>query len=401
MKIHQYDRIFPLKRYYLVYAGLGGIIFYAILFTSFSHTERKALYDQYVENLTGKARMLYRNIDRNFLMVNQIDLEDIGKDDKSYQEQLREEIDGVIRTVFNPAKVKVFNNEGIVLYDHGDKANMGKPYDSSHEVGFITALNGYPAAKVERDDNNKRYMEIYLPIYDTRAQGVVGILELYEDVSRFEEQVYLALKQALILPTVIFIAFNLVLFIFVAKADRIISLNTELLISLRRNMEKYLSSSAIDAIYNAVTFKKELFQGSRQNIVMFFSDIRGFTAYSESNEPEVVVRSLNSIFELKADIIHAHSGVIDKFVGDQIMAIFPLENAEPATVAALEIIEKIQKDPGMVFEIGISLHAGDTVVGSIGTKDRRDYTAIGDTVNAGAWLCGVRSGRSYYQLRHF
>lgn len=348
------------------------------------------MYDQYVQNLTEKASALYQDIYRDFLKVHNITFLDISTGNNPYRKELRDEIDGVIQTDLALANVKVFNNAGLILYDYTNKLNEGKSYRSTQETGFKTALQGNISSKIEHENNNKPYMEVYLPIYAFDTRTVVGVLELYEDVSRFEKRVYIALKQALIIPTIIFVLFNIVLFLIVAKADRIISLNTELLINIRRNMEKYLSPSTTEAIYNAVTLKKELlFQGEKQNIVIFFSDIRGFTNYSENNAPEMVVRALNDIFALQARIIHEHGGIIDKFVGDEIMSIFPSENAAEATLAALEIIKEIQHDPKIFFKVGISIHTGDAVVGSIGTKDRRDYTAIGNTVNTCARLCGA------------
>jgi len=362
-----------------------------MLFAFFIHSERRALYDQYVQNLIEKARALYQDIDHNFLKVHKISLNDISTVNNPYRKKLREKIDETIQIDFTLAKVKVFNNAGIVLYDHRDKANEGKPYLSMHEIGFKTALQGNTYSKIEHENDGKRFMEVYLPIYNFETIRVVGVLELYEDVSRFEKRVSTALKEALIVPTIIFLFFNFTLYLIVARADRIICLKSELLTRVRRNMEKYLSQSTIEAIYQAVTLKKELFQGKKQSLVIFFSDIRGFTKYSENNEPETVVRGLNSIFELQANIIHEHGGIIDKFIGDEIMAIFPIQKSSEATLAALKIVSVIESTPEVVFKVGISIHAGLAVVGSIGTLDRRDYTAIGNTINTGARLCSACS----------
>jgi class 3 adenylate cyclase len=382
---------FPLKKYYLLYAGFGGIIFYIILFAFFINAERQALYNQYIDHLTEKATALYNDIDRDFFKVEGITFEDININNRSYIKKLRKEIDEIISSDFTLAKVKIFNRSGLILYDHSNQSNEGKIYDSINETGFQTALTGKSSFKMENDEGNKRFMELYLPVFKTKTKDVVGILELYEDVSRFEVTVFRALKQALLVPTAIFILFNLALFLIIVKADRIISDDTELLINIRHNMEKYISSSAVNAIYSAVTLKKELFKGEMQNIIVFFSDVRGFTSYSEKNTPETVVGQLNTLFEIQADIIHSHGGTIDKFVGDEIMAVFPFDKAHDAAKAALEIVSAINDDDDTVFEVGIGIHTGEAVVGSIGTKDRRDYTAIGNTVNTGARLCSASS----------
>ncbi|MBU0484398.1 MAG: adenylate/guanylate cyclase domain-containing protein [Proteobacteria bacterium] len=380
---------FPLIRYYSIYAGLGGIIFYALLFAFLLLAERQALYDQYIEGLIGKANTLYHDINRDLLQPQKVTLENFNPDNSRLNKELRAEIEEIVRTDFTLAKVKVFNNKGLVLYDHADRQKEGKLYDAINETGFQTALQGEVSSKLEHEADGRRLMEVYLPIINPATRTVAGIIEIYEDVTRFETQVYKALKQALMVPTIIFLLFNIVLFLIVVKAGRIISFNTTLLLAIRHNMEKYLSRSAIEAIYNAVTEKQELFRGEKQSIVIVFSDIRGFTAYSEHTEPEIVVKELNTILQLQAAIIHEYGGTIDKFVGDEIMAIFPAAKAAEATAAALKIVAAIHASKAITFEVGISVHSGLAVVGSIGTEERRDYTAIGDTINTGARLCSA------------
>ena len=297
----------------------------------------------------------------------------------------------LIETDFSFAKVKVFSHSGVVLYDHKDAAKEGGLYNAVQGEGFQTALRGETFSKLE-DDNGKRFMELYLPTKARNAAEVGGVLEIYEDVSRFENQVDVALQQALFIPTLIFIGFNILLFVIVFKADAVISANTNLLINVRKQMEKYMSSSATEAIYSAVSQEKELFRGEMQTVVTFFSDIRGFTSYSENQEPEVVVSEINRLFELQAEIIHEHHGVIDKFVGDEIMALFPAKQVDQAVQASLKINQAIAEHQEIHFEVGIGVHTGEALVGSIGTHDRRDYTAIGNTVNTGARFCGAAKG---------
>lgn len=384
---HHYDKPFPLKKYYLIYGGIGAVVFYGILFAFFINAERQALYDQYLLNLADKAGALYQDIERDLLQPYGIRFEEIGAPGRGYREKLRAEIDAIIRADFTLAKVKAFSREGVTLYDHADPAMEGKPYPSLQEQGFQSALSGRTFSKPEVEDG-KRFMEVYMPIFSNDGK-VAGILELYEDVTRFESQAYAALQKALVAPTLIFILFNVVLYLIVAKADGVILRNTGLLISIRRNMEKYISASAAQAICSSVITDEELFRGQRQEIVIFFSDIRGFTGYSEKNAPEAVVRELNAILALQTGIIEDHGGIIDKFVGDEIMAVFQPDQVVEAVQAALRIVRAIENRPELPFNVGIGIHAGEAVVGSIGTEQRRDYTAIGDTVNTGARLCGA------------
>jgi len=139
--------------------------------------------------------------------------------------------------------------------------------------------------------------------------------------------------------------------------------------------------------------------GTQKRLVtVLFADIRGFTTLSEQLTPGEVVQMLNDYFEAMVRVIHAHHGVVDKFIGDSIMGVFGLtQPKERSTVdairaaismreAAMELTER-RKGQGLpVFSIGIGLNTGEAVVGSIGSEDRKDYTVIGDTVNVASRL---------------
>ncbi|MDQ5910349.1 MAG: Guanylate cyclase protein [Pseudomonadota bacterium] len=382
------DRHFPLKRYYLIYGGVGSLLFYILLFMLFINAERQALYDEYAHNVSDKARSLFMGIERDFLKPHQISIDQIGLNSLGEIAEFRKEI-ALAAVVFDLKKVKLFRVDGLTLYDHTTPDNEGLLYASRYQPGFIAAAYGEIHSEIEVEKDGRRFMEAYLPIQQPDTDKVIAILEIYEDVSRFDRQVQAALQQAIALPTLVFLCFNFVLFMIVARADRIIADHTHLLVSIRWNMEKYLSQSAVTAIYQAVSESKELFRGERQPLVIFFSDIRGFTAYSESTEPEQVVEILNEIFEIQADIIHQQGGVIDKFVGDEIMAIFTAGQEANAVRAAINILKAIDQNPNVNQSVGIGIHSGEAVVGSLGTKTRRDYTAIGDTINTGARLCAA------------
>lgn len=386
------DTPFPLKRYYLIYAGVGGIIFYAMLFSFFIHAERQALHKQYIHNLVEKANSFYREIHRDVLQAKHTSFENIQNEESVVKAYFRAKIKELIKTDFGFAKVKVFSREGVILYDHEHPENEGLLYDDIQGEGFQTALADNTFFQEEEDPDGRRFIEVYVPVHAANTSEVVGVLEIYEDVSRFEAIVVEALKEALVVPTLIFMVFNLMLLVLVFKADRVISANTTFLISVRQQMEKYISRSATEAIYHAVSDEKELFKGEAKEVVIFFSDIRGFTSFSEHERPELVVEYLNQVFELQANIIHQYHGVIDKFIGDEIMAAFEVEDIRSAVQAGLDIQQAIGMDTTIPFELGIGIHVGEALVGSIGTHDRRDYTVIGNIVNTGARFCGAAKG---------
>ena len=140
-----------------------------------------------------------------------------------------------------------------------------------------------------------------------------------------------------------------------------------------------------------------------REVSVLFSDIRGFTALSEVTAPEAVVALLNAYFSRQVGVIFAHSGTLDKFIGDAIMAFWGAPAALPdhaarAVAAALDMSRALEElrgelgELGATLEIGIGIHSGSAVVGFIGSNDRLDYTVIGDTVNLASRVEGLTKG---------
>ena len=133
--------------------------------------------------------------------------------------------------------------------------------------------------------------------------------------------------------------------------------------------------------------------GVKRNVALLFVDIRGFTKMSEELEPEKVVDILNGYLEMSTNQIFRFGGMVDKFIGDCVMAIFnaPIDLDDyvyKAVCAAYGIVQVGKKICDSVWEkynkkleFGVGVHFGDAVIGNIGSKTRMDFTAIGDTVN--------------------
>jgi class 3 adenylate cyclase len=136
-------------------------------------------------------------------------------------------------------------------------------------------------------------------------------------------------------------------------------------------------------------------------MTVLFSDIRGFTSMSEKMQPEEVVTFLREYLTVMTEAVFKHGGTVDKYVGDAIMALYnvPLEAPDHALRAvrtALEFQERVRPlgerfaaRHGGHLACGVGIHTGDAVVGTIGSEQRLEYTAIGDTINLGSRLEGI------------
>lgn len=174
---------------------------------------------------------------------------------------------------------------------------------------------------------------------------------------------------------------------------------------LRRAFSGYVSPGVMDDIL-AGEIAAEL-GGVNRYVCTLFSDIRGYTTRSEGMTPQQIVAFLNSYFERVVEIIHAHRGTVMTFMGDGIMAVFgaprPLDNpCEDAYAAARDLLAYVQDfnakaraDGIAPIDIGVGLHAGDVVVGHVGSSSRHDYTAIGDVINVASRLEGVTKDVGY------
>ena len=172
---------------------------------------------------------------------------------------------------------------------------------------------------------------------------------------------------------------------------------------IRRAFSRFVPAQVIDSLVEQTDENDEsVGVGETRTVAILFSDIRSFTNISERNKPDVLVSFLNRYFTVMVDIIRKHGGTIDKFIGDAIMAEFgtPVsyeDNCRRAVAAACEMRDALETleigdlvlPDGMKFDTGIGIHYGDVIVGSIGSKDKTDYSVIGDSVNLASRLEGL------------
>jgi adenylate cyclase len=174
-------------------------------------------------------------------------------------------------------------------------------------------------------------------------------------------------------------------------------------IRLRQMFGRYVSDEVVEKLL-AIGHRPDQ-QGESLQVTVLFSDIRNFTTISEKLNPHEVVEMLNAYFSRICEPIMEQGGTVDKFVGDAVMAVFgsPMphqDHAQRALRAALAMSEIASEFRSWMsqrfgsidlpeFNVGIGLHTGEAVIGSIGSPKRMEFTAIGDTVNTASRLEGL------------
>jgi adenylate cyclase len=180
---------------------------------------------------------------------------------------------------------------------------------------------------------------------------------------------------------------------------------------VRFTFSRFVPEDVVDQVLAEGEGELEL-GGVRRESTVLFSDLRGFTTYSESREPGEVVEVLNSYLGEMTDAIMDHGGTLVSYIGDGIMAVFgaPIEqpdHADRAIAAAQEMLEvrlpafcrwMQSAGHGDGFRMGIGLNSGEVMSGQVGSERRREYTTIGDTTNTASRLEGMtkNSGHSIF-----
>ncbi|WP_035485113.1 adenylate/guanylate cyclase domain-containing protein [Geminicoccus roseus] len=161
----------------------------------------------------------------------------------------------------------------------------------------------------------------------------------------------------------------------------------------RLKLERFVSGGTMAAVRLSQNETMEL-GGTRQRATMLFCDIRGYTSFAEQHEPAMVVEVLNFYFQHLAGLVRQHQGDIDKFVGDQILAVFTGDRAERRAVDCglamqAKMAELAIDRPNWNLAVGVGINSGEVIMGAMGSSERMDYTVLGDAVNVAARLCGT------------
>lgn len=297
-----------------------------------------------------------------------------------------------------------------------------------YNENFQTVLDSPTPLDIQSDEN--RYIEYYFPILNyanygcTKCHGTEEFIRGIACINISTDSAYEMIRQSSTILTIFFIAtglFLIVVIIFflrrlvvkpllevgriayvVGEGDfkaRVKIKNKDELGELankinqmiknveeRFKLSKYVSKTTDKFIQS----DGEIAEGERKEITVLFSDVRGFTSYSENNDPQTVIKNLNFILQSQAEIVEKYGGDIDKFVGDELMAIFSDEYQ--AVLCAREMINTvidIDKKHSTTLHVGIGINSGEVISGNIGSKNRLEFAVIGDTVNLASRFCGM------------
>ena len=171
---------------------------------------------------------------------------------------------------------------------------------------------------------------------------------------------------------------------------------------LRETLSRYVSQQVMEQVLSDPDLRS--LRSARREVTVLFADIRNFTAFAERHQPEAVVDILNEYFDRMVDVLFAHQGTLDKFLGDGLLALFgtPLEQLDhpqravqaaldmQRAASALNTARRRRRQP--TLRIGIGINSGEAVVGNIGSEKRMEYTVVGDMVNVAQRLQAQAAG---------
>lgn len=166
----------------------------------------------------------------------------------------------------------------------------------------------------------------------------------------------------------------------------------------KKGMESFISKTTLEMIQHLRGANEIATKGEIQDVVIMFTDVRGFTRFSEVFGVKKVFEIINVYLSIQSKNIEKNHGVIDKFLGDGIMAIFENDNKElNALRAAIAIQNSVRElnyeyTKRAVLNVGVGIHTGTVLMGVLGEEGRKDYTSIGDNVNIASRFCSLAKG---------
>ncbi|WP_425088014.1 adenylate/guanylate cyclase domain-containing protein [Stappia sp.] len=380
--LERIEQPFPLMRQFLRRVLPGFAVFLVVLLVLVSYTANRVAKSIYLELAERRAATIARGVATVAPEAWAALLS--GRGDAS--PDLAQAFAGEMRELAL-GDLKVYDLAGRVLFS--SKADEIGARESGAPLRRVLAGEGPVVAVTQTQDGSPRY-ELYVPFLDDTGR-LRAVFELYEPVTYLDALLRRATIPALAVPGLLLLLLAVTLARLVKRAQGEIDARTHALNAMRRRMATFLSRSTVTAAEHSVGDAADI--ASRKYVTtLFYSDLRGFTAFSEAHAPEDVVAYLNEVMTLQVQEISRHGGDVDKLIGDAVLARFDGEDGSARAIAAARAIQArmVGCTPGP--RIGIGLCRGEVILGVVGAPDRRDFTVIGDTVNIAARLSDVALG---------
>ena len=291
---------------------------------------------------------------------------------------------------FDLVKLKVYDLAGRTLFS-SDGEGLGKIETGAALRRVLDRKN--PSLARGRGPNDEITYELYVPLFGGAGGGARGgeslraVVELYEPVGYIDAIMIRAVAAPVVVPGALLALLALVLGRLVSRAQADIDARTGALVSLRRKLETFVSAGAVAAAREAGGAGD--IPSRRVRCSLFYSDVRAFTAFSETHAPEAVVDFLNRLMALQVRVVQAHGGDVDKLIGDALLARFDGADSAARAIAAARDVLAAVRAAAIAPGVGIGVFTGEPILGAIGPAERRDFTVIGDAVNVAARLCSA------------
>lgn len=274
-------------------------------------------------------------------------------------------------------KIKIYDATGKVLYST-TRSEIGSLEDAS---GLAETLTARRATALLTSLDSELVYELYTYFSPDSGQSAL-VVELYEPETWLADLLSSSALSLLLVPVLLLMLALALLTHLVRKAQQEIDHRTAVAADLQVQLEKFVSRRAATAV---LTSQSGLNAGRAADVCLYFSDVRSFTSYAEKSSPAQVVYLLNTLIDIQVKALHKFGGDVDKIIGDAVLAVFSGENRSARAIAcAQEILQHCNGRPDIARYLGIGIHDGPVIVGSIGSPDRLDYTVIGDSVNVAA-----------------
>jgi class 3 adenylate cyclase len=281
------------------------------------------------------------------------------------------------------ATLKIYAKGGVIQFD-----------TDNDRIGTVDRSMAYVAA-AERGESSVVYRvapggsvlyELYVLVDVPGAAPVV--FELYEPVDHLNALLWRAGTAAAGVPSLILLGLMLAMTRIVVLAQRNITGRAALVAELRTRLERLVSGAASQAVHGAVGTGGEI-PSVRARCTLLYADVRDFTSFSETNEPEQVIGFLNRLVTIIVEEIDRAGGDVDKLIGDAVLARFQGDGAEACAIsAACKALRRVEQ-AAFPRGIGVGIFTGEVISGTVGSADRMDFTVIGDSVNIAARLCSI------------